>query len=436
MKLIEVIMSDSNIDEAVRRVKANNGAAGIDGMKASEAEAYIHEHIGEIRSAVLEMRYHPQPVRRVFIPKRDGGKRPLGIPAVIDRVIQQAAAQVLMRIYDPEFSESSFGFRPRRSAHDAIEATLMYLNEGYDWIVDLDIQKYFDTVNHDRLISVLRGKINDKATLHLIRAFLKAGVMENGAVMKTEKGVPQGGPLSPVLSNIYLDKLDKELEKRGLRFARYADDCDIFVKSETAAERVMRSVSSWLERKLFLKASPRKTKVVRPTRSEFLGFSYWKTGGEWKARPAKSRKKDLYDKTRNILCRRKAAARSLHDTIDMLNQLIRGWISYYSLGSMKTFIRQYSEWMRHKLRAVLLKQWKRPRTIYRNLMAINAKRHCHIESERIRITANSRKGLYASANGDVVNFIISPKLLHESRKRGGPGLVDPCSCYLRSIRNG
>ena len=261
MRLIEEILSDSNISEAIRRVKSNKGAAGIDRMTVNEIDAYFEEHGKEIRQSILEKRYKPQPVRRVYIPKSNGKKRPLGIPTVADRVIQQAVAQVLMGIYEPLFSDHSYGFRPGRSAQDAIGETLTYLNEGYEWVVDLDIEAYFDTVNHDKLISILRENVNDAATLRLIRKFMQAGIMEDGLVKPSVIGVPQGGPLSPVLSNIYLDRLDKELESRGLRFVRYADDCDIYVRSEMAADRVMKSVTSWLERKLFLKVSAAKTKV-------------------------------------------------------------------------------------------------------------------------------------------------------------------------------
>lgn len=276
MKLIEKIVSKENLGKAIKKVKSNKGAPGIDKMKVDEIEAYFEANQATIIEAIMEMKYKPQPVRRVYIPKSDGKKRPLGIPTVVDRVIQQAIAQVLSEIYEPYFSEYSYGFRPRRKAHDAMKQVLEYLNEGYEWVIDLDIEKYFDTVNHDKLISILRERVNDKATLHLIRAFLKAGVMEKGLVSANTRGVPQGGPLSPILSNIYLDKFDKELEARGLHFVRYADDCNIFVRSEVAAERVMKSVTSWLERKLFLKVSGTKTKVVRPKGSHFLGFGFWK----------------------------------------------------------------------------------------------------------------------------------------------------------------
>lgn len=279
MSLINEIMSYRNILEAVKQVKSNKGAPGVDKMTVDEIESYIKEHYEEIREQVLTKKYKPQSVRRVYIPKANGKTRPLGIPTVVDRVIQQAISQVLSPIYENYFSEYSYGFRPNRDCHKAMDKALKYINEGYTFIIDVDIEKYFDTVNHDKLISILRERMNDSQTLHLIRSFLKAGVMENGLVSPSIEGVPQGGPLSPLLSNIYLDKLDKELEYRGLRFVRYADDFNIFVKSKDSAKRVKESISSWLDRKLFLKVNVDKTKIVRPNDSEFLGFGFWKKDG-------------------------------------------------------------------------------------------------------------------------------------------------------------
>ena len=278
MSLIKEIMSYQNILEATKRVKSNKGAPGVDKMSVDEIESYIKEHYEEIKEQVLTKKYKPQSVRRVYIPKANGKSRPLGIPTVVDRVIQQAISQVLSPIYENYFSDYSYGFRPNRDCHKAMNKVLEYINEGYTYIIDVDIEKYFDTVNHDKLISILRERMNDSTTLHLIRSFLKAGVMENGFVSPSIEGVPQGGPLSPLLSNIYLDKLDKELEYRGLRFVRYADDFNIFVKSKDSAKRVKESVSSWLERKLFLRVNIEKTKIVRPKDSEFLGFGFWKKG--------------------------------------------------------------------------------------------------------------------------------------------------------------
>ena len=433
MELIEVILSDENLEEAIRRVKRNRGAAGVDGMKTSELDEYFSKHKEIIKQQIRNMQYRPKPVRRVYIPKPNGKQRPLGIPSVADRVVQQAAAQVLSGIYDSTFSDHSYGFRPNRSAHDAMKDVLNNLNSGYDWVIDLDIEKYFDTVNHDKLISILREKVNDKRTLHLIRSFLKAGVMVNGLVSPTELGVPQGGPLSQILSLIYLDKFDKELESRGLHFVRYADDCDIFVKSEMAADRVMKSVASWLERKLFLKVSPTKTKVVRPTHSEFLGFTYWKAKDGWHCKPSDDRKKRLMVKTKAVLQRKEAVSRPLAVTFTKLNQIVRGWINYFIIGDMKAFLDEYGQWMRHKVRVIIIKQWKKPKRIDTNLQRLNAMFHCNFTDEDTYKVANSRLGWYRRSGMDVVNYALSPKVLAlPSRKTGRPGLVNPLEYYLNN----
>lgn len=430
MKLIEKILSEENLNEAVKRVKANKGACGIDKMSVSELDEYFRKHKEEIISSIMNMTYKPQPVRRVYIPKPNGKKRPLGIPTAVDRVVQQATAQVLSQIYDESFSDNSYGFRPKRSAHDAIDKVLNYLNEGCEWVIDLDIEKYFDTVNHDKLISILREKVNDKTTLHLIRSFLRAGVMEKGLTSPTEIGVPQGGPLSPILSNVYLDKFDKELEERGLRFVRYADDCNIFVKSEMSANRVMKSVTSWLERKLFLKVSATKTKVVKPTNSNFLGFTFWKDSNGWKCKPCKDRKEKLYTKIKEILKRKVAAAEPLSYIFTKVNQIVKGWINYFRIGSMKTFIAEFGQWLRHKIRVIIIKQWKKPKRIYINLQRINKRFKCNFTEEDIYKVANSRLGLYRQCGMNVINFILSPTVL-AIRKANRPGLVNPLEYYLR-----
>lgn len=429
MELIDQILGQNNLKESIRRVKANKGAAGVDKRTIYEIDDYFKKHQAEIKQSIRAMNYKPQAVRRVYIPKANGKKRPLGIPTVVDRVIQQAISQVLMKIYDPKFSEHSYGFRPSRSAHDAMMQVLEYLDEGYQWVIDLDIEKYFDTVNHDKLISILREQVNDKTTLHLIRSFLKAGVMEDGLVKPNKLGVPQGGPLSPILSNIYLNQFDKELEQRGLHFVRYADDCNIFVKSKMSADRVMKSVSSWLERKLFLKVNATKTKVVRPTKSNFLGFTFFKTGEKWQCKPGDDRKKKLYEKIKLILCRRKAAAQPLSLVFTKVNQVVRGWINYFRIGGMKTFLTEFGQWLRHKVRVVIIKQWKRPRRIYVNLMRLNKMFKCKMTNEDIHKTANTRLGLYRRSNGHIINYLLSPKVLG-IKKADRPGLVDPLKYYL------
>ena len=434
MSLILEILSNENLNEALKRVKANKGASGIDKMTIDSLDAYFNEHRNEIITSIMNKTYKPQPVRRVYIPKSNGKLRPLGIPTVVDRVIQQTIAQRLVPIYENLFSNYSYGFRPNRDCHKAVSKALEYLNQGFEWVIDLDIEKYFDTVNHDKLISILREEVNDSHTLHLIRKFLQAGVMDDGLVSKTTIGVPQGGPLSPILSNIYLDKLDKELESRGLHFVRYADDCNIFVRSSVSAERVMKSITSWLERKLFLKVSATKTKVVRPTNSNFLGFTFWKSSKGWECKPGNDRKIKLYQKVKEVLRRKHAVSRPLALTFTKLNQIIRGWINYFRIGSMKKFIDKFGQWLRHKVRVIIIKQWRLPTRIYLNLKALNDLCKCNFIEEDIYKVANSRLGWYRRSGMNVVNYILSPKVLElANKKKGRPGLVNPLSYYLSSL---
>ena len=428
MELMDKILSQKNLQEAMKRVKSNKGASGIDKMSVEEIDEYFSKHIEEIKTSIWEKKYRPRAVKRVYIPKPNGKKRPLGIPVVVDRVIQQAVAQVFSELYDKCFSEHSYGFRPNRSAHQAMEKVLFYLNEGCEWVIDLDIEKYFDTVNHDKLISILREKVKDDVTLHLVRSFLRAGIMEDGIIHRNEEGVPQGGPLSPILSNIYLDRFDKELESRGLRFVRYADDCNIFAKSEMSANRVMKSVSSWLERKLFLKVNITKTKVVRPSNSSFLGFTFWKNKDGWKSKPTYDRKQKLCKKIKEVLCRKKASALPLSTVFTKVNQIVRGWINYFRIGSMKTFLTEFGEWLRHKIRVIILKQWKKPKCIYTNLQNLNRILKLNIPDERIYSTANTRLGLYRQTKGNTINFLLSPKVL-SMKNKNRPGLINPLEYY-------
>lgn len=424
MELIEKILSEENLQKAIRKVKKNKGAPGVDKMTVQEVEEWFDQYKEELISKILNKQYKPMPVKRVYIPKPNGKQRPLGIPTVVDRVIQQAMLQVLSEIYEPIFSDHSYGFRPNRSAHMAMGEVLGYLNAGYEWIVDLDIEKFFDTVNHDKLISILRERVNDSRTLHLIRAYLQAGVLDKGLVRSSTIGTPQGGSISVILSNIYLDKFDKELESRNLRFARYADDCIIFVKSEMSANRVMKSVTSWLERKLFLKVSATKTKVVRPTKGQFLGFTFYKAKTVWKCTPTKDRKKRLYSNIQKYLERKHAVSRPLSVTFKKLNQMIRGWIQYFKISSIKVFLEEFGQWLRHKVRCIIIKQWKRPRTIYKNLMKLNIACRCKFTHDDIFKCANSRLGWYRRSTGNIVNFLLSPTVLG-IKKGDRPGLVNP-----------
>lgn len=432
MELIEKILSEENLQKAIRKVKKNKGAPGVDKMTVQEVEEWFNQYKEELISKILNKQYKPMPVKRVYIPKPNGKQRPLGIPTVVDRVIQQAMLQVLSEIYEPIFSDHSYGFRPNRSAHMAMEEVLGYLNDGYEWIVDLDIEKFFDTVNHDKLISILRERVNDSRTLHLIRAYLQAGVLDKGLVRSSTIGTPQGGPISVILSNIYLDKFDKELESRNLRFARYADDCIIFVKSEMSANRVMKSVTSWLERKLFLKVSATKTKVVRPTKGQFLGFTFYKAKTVWKCTPTKDRKKRLYSNIQKYLERKHAVSRPLSVTFKKLNQMIRGWIQYFKISRIKVFLEEFGQWLRHKVRCIIIKQWKRPRTIYKNLMKLNIACRCKFTHDDIFKCANSRLGWYRRSTGNIVNFLLSLTVLG-IKKGDRPGLVNPLIYYLEIL---
>lgn len=432
VELIDMITSKENLNRAYKKVVANKGASGVDGMTVDELGAYIKENKDTIVKSIRNRTYMPNPVRRVYIPKENGKKRPLGIPTVLDRVIQQAIAQPISDIYEEIFSEFSYGFRPGRSCHDAIKRALDYLNEGYEWVIDVDIEQFFDMVNHDKLIQILREQVNDSTTLNLIRKYLRAGVMEKGLQKATITGVPQGGPLSVVLSNVYLDKLDKELERRGLRFTRYADDALIFTKSELASNRVMKSITDWIERKLFLKVNATKTKVVRPTRSKYLGFTFMKHGGEWKVKPTTEKKKKLKQKMSEYLKRNKAISRPLAITTKRVNEIVRGWINYFRIGMMKQFMEEFGTWLRHKIRVIIIKQWKKPKTIYRNLCYLNRKYKNGFDHEAIYKVANSRLGWYRRSGMNVVNFIISPDLL-ETKIKDGAGLLNPLKYYLRKV---
>jgi len=432
MELIDMITSKENLNRAYKKVVQNKGASGIDGITVEELGDYIKSNKDDIVNSIRTRTYFPKPVRRVYIPKVNGKMRPLGIPTALDRTIQQAIAQPISDIYEEIFSEYSYGFRPNRSYHDAIKQALIYLNNGYEWVIDIDIEQFFDKVNHDKLIQILREQVNDSTTLNLIRKYLKAGVMEQGLVKATKTGVPQGGPLSVVLSNIYLDKLDKELEQRGLQFVRYADDLLIFTKSEMAANRVMESISSWIERKLFLKINATKSKVVRPTRSKYLGFTFLKNGGQWKVKPTTEKKKALYKKLSEYLKRGKAISRSLIETIKRVNQMVVGWINYFRIGMMKQFMEQFGAWLRHKIRVIVIKQWKKPKTIYRNLSYVNRKYKNGFNHEAIYKVANSRLGWYKKCGMNVVNFILNPDLL-ETKVKDGAGLLNPLQYYLRNV---
>jgi RNA-directed DNA polymerase len=365
LRLMEAVVERSNMLCAYERVVQNAGAPGVDGRTVAELKPWLKEHWGKIRQALLAGEYLPAAVRKVEIPKPQGGVRTLGIPTVLDRLIQQALHQVLQPLFEPEFSESSYGFRPGRNAHQAVAAARSYVAEGKRWVVDVDLEKFFDRVNHDILMARVARKVKDKRGLKLIRRYLTAGLMEGGVASARTEGTPQGGPLSPLLSNILLTDLDRELERRGHGFCRYADDCNIYVGSRAAGERVMAAITEFLQKKLKLKVNAEKSAVARPWQRKFLGYSMtWQQAP--KLRIAESSRKRLTEKVRQTL--RAGRGRSLQRVIEDLNPLLRGWVSYFRLTEVKGVLEELDGWIRHKLRTLLWRQWKRASARARNLM--------------------------------------------------------------------
>jgi RNA-directed DNA polymerase len=357
-RLMEEVCERENLKEALRRVKANKGSPGVDGMTVSGITDYLKQHWPAIREQLLAGTYEPKPVRRVEIPKPDGGVRKLGIPTVLDRLIQQAVMQVLQRQWDPTFSESSYGFRPGRSARQAVAQAQKHIAEGHGWCIDLDLEKFFDRVNHDKLMGQIARRVRDKRLLKLIRAFLNAGVMENGLVSPSVEGTPQGGPLSPLLSNLVLDEPDRELERRGHRFVRYADDCNVYVRSERAGQRVMESVTQFITQKLRLKVNEAKSAVARPQERKFLGFSF-SAGPEVKRVIAPKALDRFKRRVREIT--RRARGVSMKTTMEELAPYMRGWRGYFGFCETPEMLIGLTRWVRLRLRAAMWRQWKTPR---------------------------------------------------------------------------
>lgn len=392
--LMEQILSRENLIRALNRVVRNKGSHGVDGMPVQNLRAHVIEHWDTMKVELLSGTYQPQPVRRVEIPKPDGGVRLLGIPTVMDRFIQQAIAQVLSSIYDPTFSDHSYGFRPNRSAHGAIKKAQGYIADGNRWVVDIDLEKFFDRVNHDKLMGLLAKRIEDKRLLKLIHKYLKTGIMINGVVTDNEEGTPQGGPLSPLLSNIVLDELDKELEKRGHQFVRYADDCNIYVKTPKAGNRVMRSVTSYIEGKLKLKVNGNKSAVDRPWRRKFLGFSFTKHR-EPKIRIAKASVNRMKDKIRDITSRKRPY--SMEVRIQKLNQYLMGWCGYFALADTPSVFKTLESWIRRRLRMCVWKSWKKPSTKVRKLTGLG------IPKGKAHEWGNSRKGYWRISKSPILH---------------------------------
>jgi RNA-directed DNA polymerase len=356
--MMEEIVERENLKEALRRVKANKGAPGVDGMTVDQLGDYLKQHWPTIREQLLSGTYRPKPVKRVEIPKPDGGVRKLGIPTVLDRFVQQAVMQVLQQQWDPEFSDHSYGFRPGRSAHQAIAQAQRYIAAGCSWVVDLDLEKFFDRVNHDRLMAQIAKRVDDKRLLRLIRAFLDAGVMENGLLSPSVEGTPQGGPLSPLLSNVVLDELDRELERRGHRYVRYADDCNVYVRSERAGHRVMRSITRFITQRLKLKVNETKSAVARPQERKFLGFSFTEAP-EIKRAIAPKALTRFKDKIREIT--RQAKGISIETTVRRLATYMVGWRGYFGFCETPEVLIGLVRWVRLRLRCALWRQWKTPR---------------------------------------------------------------------------
>jgi len=388
--LMERVVERDNLFAALRRVERNKGAAGVDGLKMADLRPFLKAKWPEIREQLLGDTYKPMPVRRVEIPKPDGGTRLLGIPTLLDRLIQQAMLQVLQPIFDPTFSDHSYGFRPGRRAHDAVKRAKRYVEEGFEWVVDIDLEKFFDKVNHDMLMARVARKVKDKRVLRLIRRYLQAGVMVNGLVMVTDEGTPQGGPLSPLLANILLDDLDKELESRGHRFVRYADDCNIYVRTEKAGRRVMESITTFLGKKLKLKVNRDKSAVDRPAKRKFLGFRLFKYRGQVRIGLATRTRKRVKARLRELTTR---ASRNMARRIEDINTYLRGWVGYFCLADTPSVFDDLDEWLRHRLQACLWKQWKRVRTRIRELRALGAPEWL------VHQVANSRKGAWRSSGG-------------------------------------
>ena len=404
--LLNELLSDENLKIAKQRVKKNKGASGIDGMEVKELDEYLSKHLDEIKEQIRNKKYSPKPVKRVEIPKPDGGVRNLGVPTVVDRFVQQAIAQVLTPIYEPKFSESSYGFRPDRCCEMAILKALEFMNDGYQWVVDIDLEKFFDNVNHDKLISLIMKDVKCGEIVSLINKFLKSGIMIDDEYKESVIGTPQGGNLSPLLSNIMLNQLDKELEARGLRFTRYADDCIILVGSSKAADRVMKNVSIFIESKLGLKVNMTKSKVSKPNDIKYLGFGFFmdKNDGLWKAKPHAKSVEKLKLKLKKLTSRRRSI--SLDERLEKIKKTIVGWTNYYKIGYWKDVARMVDAHVRFRLRMCIWKQWKKVNTKRKALISLG------VPKREAWMLANCRKA-YARCASSFLNNVLTNKRLKE-----------------------
>lgn len=413
VNLLEEVLDRQNLIRAYRQILSNKGARtpGVDGMTVKQLKAYVQKHWPKIEEQLRNGSYRPHPVKRVEIPKPGGGVRKLGIPSALDRLLQQAVLQVLTPIFDPTFSEHSYGFRPGRSAHQAVAQAQEYQQDGYRWVVDMDLEKFFDRVNHDRLMARIAERIDDKQLLKLIRAFLTSGVMEHGLVHATEEGTPQGGPLSPLLSNIVLDELDRELEQRGHRFVRYADDCNIYVRSQRSAERTLASVTRFVERKLRLKVNRDKSAVDRPWRRKFLGFSF--TVHRQPRRRIAPASIDRFKQRIRELTRRTRGC-TLETVIGELTRYLRGWLGYFGYCQTQSVLRDLESWLHRRLRALMWKRWKRGRVRFREL------RNRGVRHDLAAQSAGSRHNVWRLSRSPALNFAFPGKFW---KSLGLPSLV-------------
>ncbi len=413
-RLMEEIVDRENLKEALRRVKANKGSPGVDGMTVNQLDDYLKQQWPTILEQLLSGTYKPKPVKRVEIPKPDGGVRNLGIPTVLCRFVQQAVMQVLQRQWDPTFSNHSYGFRPGRSAHQAVAQAQRYIAEGYNWVIDLDLEKFFDRVNHDKLMAQIAKRVEDKRLLKLIRAFLNAGVMENGLISPSVEGTPQGGPLSPLLSNLVLDTLDRELERRGHRYVRYADDCNIYVRSERAGQRVMKSVTSFITGQLKLKVNENKSAVARPQERKFLGFSFT-DGPEVKRAIAPKALVRFKDRIRAIT--RQAKGVSMESTVEQLARYMVGWRGYFGFCETPEVLIYLTRWVRLRLRCAFWRQWKTPRRRRAALLQLG------VRPQLAANTAGSGRGPWYLARSKALSVGLSNAYF---RSFGLPSLFDNC----------
>ena len=400
--LLDLILRKDNLNKAYRQVKSNKGTGGIDGMQVDELLPYLRENQNTLIQEIREGKYRPNPVRRVEIPKETKGEfRKLGVPTVVDRVIQQAIAQELTPIYEEQFSENSFGFRPKRGAHEALRQCQKNVNDGYVYVVDMDLEKFFDTVSQSKLIEVLSRTIKDGRVISLIHKYLNAGVLVNGMIERTEAGMPQGGPLSPLLSNIMLNELDKELERRGHKFVRYADDCMIFCKSRKSAQRTLKNIIPYIERKLFLKVNREKTEVAHISKVKYLGYSFYRYKGKCRFRIHPKTVAKMRNRIRELTDRNNGMSNKKRE--EKYQQYVRGWVNYFKLADMKNLLKETDEWARRRIRAVYWKQWKKVKTKWRMLKALG------LEDWKAKELANSRKGYWRMAK--VLNQIFSNKII-------------------------